>query len=287
MPELPELEALRRYLAPRLPGKTIGQVVVNRKECINAPPAKYAQVLAGATFTAVWRKAKTVICDLSNEISILVHLALGGDVVLRDTREHDPDTAQIVFAFRDGSALHFENLQLGNVHAVPTYRIGETRIGKLGPDALDELPDVDGLQALYGTKGAMMKPLLCNQALLSGLGNTWADEILFRARINPQTQAKALSKADFERLHQSMRECIRIGIEAEKARLAGEDGLELQIHGREGEPCPVCGSTIKKIKVGGSGTFLCGKCQRKKSVRKKSAAKKKAKKRKSTRKKGR
>lgn len=280
MPELPELEALRRYLAPRLPGKTIGQVVVNRKECINAAPAKYAQVLAGATFTAVWRKAKTVICDLSNDVSILIHLALGGDVVVRASKDHNPDIAQIVYAFRDGSALHFENLQLGNVHAVPTYRIGDTRIGKLGPDALDELPDVGGLQALYGTKGAMMKPLLCNQSLLSGLGNTWADEILFRARINPQTQAKALSRADFDRLHTSVRECIRIGIEAEEARLAGEGSPQPQIHGREGEPCPICGSAIKKIKVGGSGTFLCGKCQRKKSAPRKSAAKKKARKRK-------
>src|SRR5512136_1257345 len=116
MPELPEMEVLRRDLQARCVGKTIASVVVNRKECANLPPRLYEETLVGGAFSCFWRKGKTVIADLTNDRSLLVHLALGGQVLLKDTLEHDPVESQIVLGFTDGSALHFNRLMLGNVH---------------------------------------------------------------------------------------------------------------------------------------------------------------------------
>ena len=263
MPELPELERLRRYLEPRITGKTVASVTVNRRECINVPPAVYERALVGRTVSHVWRKGKTVIVDLTDDVCLLIHLALGGEVLVKDSAEHDAEKTQIVLGFVDGTALHFEQLMLGNVHVFPTYHLADTRVGTLGPDALDELPDADTLAGVYGTRGTIEKGLLLDQSLLCGLGNYYADEVLFRARISPESRGKALNAGDFERLHDAIQ-----GVLAE-ALDEGRPEFDRQVHGREGEPCPACGSEIKMIRIQNRATYLCRKCQRKKSVRRK------------------
>ena len=263
MPEGPELERVRRYLEPRIVGKRIAAVTVNRVECVNVPPAVYERALVGREVQHVWRKGKTVIADMSHDVSLLIHLALGGDVEVRDSAEHDPEATQVVLAFDDGEALHFSRLMLGNIHVFPTYHLAETRVGTLGADAIDELPDAEILAGLYATKGRGCKALLLDQALLCGIGNYYANEILFRAKINPETSGKALSAADIERLRGAIEAVMQEATEGPRGEFAR------QVHGREGEPCPECGAQIRLRRIQNRATYYCPKCQRKKSVRKK------------------
>jgi len=276
MPELPEMEVLCRGLQRYILGKTIAGTVVNRPECIRQTPAAYEAALVGGTVEAVWRRGKAVIVDLSNGWSVLIHLALGGEIVLKDSAAHDPAEAQIVLRFTDGTALHAQRLMLGNLPAVRTYDIALTRLRKVGPDALGEPLSADSLRTALGSKRGAMKPLLVDQSLLSGIGNLWSDEILFAARVHPATPANALSAADFERLSEAIRQVLTAAVDAGGAEqvsfLAGPEGgprpaAQLHVHGREGEPCSVCGSPIRTAKVSGKTAYLCGRCQRRKAQR--------------------
>jgi len=276
MPELPEVEVLCRALQQHLIGKTIAGTIVNQPACIRQTPEAYEAALVGGTVGAVWRKGKTVIVDLSNGWSVLIHLALGGHIVLRDTADHDPAEAQIVLRFTDGTALHAERLLLGNLPAVQTYDVALTRLRKTGPDALNEPLDGAALQAAIGGKRGAVKPPLIDQSVMAGIGNLWSDEILFAARLHPETPANALGAADFERLAAAIREVLTRAVEAGGAEqvsfLEGPEGgpaaeAQVQVHGREGEPCPICASPIRTAKVSGKTAFHCPKCQRKKAKR--------------------
>jgi formamidopyrimidine-DNA glycosylase len=258
VPELPELEMVRRYLREHCLGKTIAAVTVNQPACVNLPPAAYERAVAAATLDHVWRRGKTVIVDLSNQVSLIVHLALGGEVLLRDTPDHDPRQTQIVFTFTDGSALHFHQLRLGNVHAFPTYHLAATRLGKLGPDALNELPGTEQLQAIYGGSGKAIKELLLDQSLLCGIGNLYADEILFRAGLHPAARGKALGPPDFARLRTCIEQVLGDALRAQEP-----DGapFETRVYGRAGEPCTVCGSPVEGTRIANRSACFCPRCQ--------------------------
>ncbi len=258
MPELPELEMVRRYLDTHCLGKTLTGAVVNQPACINVPPTAYARCVADASIEHVWRRGKMVIMDLSNGVSLIVHLALGGEVLLKPSPDHDPAQTQIVLAFADGSALHFHQLRLGNVHAFPTYHLTTTRLGKLGPDALDELPAAEGLQGTYGSQGKPLKVLLLDQSLLCGIGNFYADEILFRARLHPTRRAKTLGPDDFVRLHDAIEQVLDAAL---RAKADGAAPFEAQVYGRTGEPCRRCGTPVEGLRIANRAAHFCPTCQ--------------------------
>jgi formamidopyrimidine-DNA glycosylase len=259
VPELPELEAVRRYLQEHCLGKTIAAVTVNQPVCVNLPPAAYERAVVGATLDHVWRRGKLAIVDLSNNVSLIVHLALGGEVLLRDAPDHDPKQTQIVFAFADGSALHFHQLRLGNVHAFPTYHLAATRLGKLGPDALNELPGPEQLQAVYGESGKAIKELLMDQSLVCGIGNFYADEILFRAGLHPTARGEALTGQDFDRLRACIEQVLSYALRAQEP---GSPPFETRVYGRAGQPCTVCGSPVERTRIANRSACFCPKCQR-------------------------
>ena len=258
MPELPELEMVRRYLADHCLGKTICGAVVNQPACVNVPPEAYERCLVGGALEHVWRRGKLVIIDLSNEVSLIVHLALGGEVLLKPTADHDATQTQIVLAFTDGSALHFHQLRLGNVHVFPTYHLAATRVGRLGPDALNELPDAKGLQAAYAAGAKPIKQLLLDQSLLCGIGNLYADEILFRAGLPPQARGKDLSPDDFNRLRASIAQVLT---DALRAKEPGGPAFEPNVYGRTDKPCRVCGAPIARIRLANRSAHFCPQCQ--------------------------
>jgi len=258
VPELPELEMVRRSLEARCLGKTIASAVVNQPACVNLPPPVYERVIVGGTIGYAWRKGKLVILDLSNGVSLVIHLALGGEVLLKDSSDHDPKATQIVLAFTDGTALHFHQLRLGNVHACPTYHLAATRVGKLGADALNELPTAERLQTLYGAARTGIKQLLLDQSLLCGIGNFHADEILFRAGIHPQAPGKSLAADQFTRLREAIRQVLE---EALRSKEPGAGEFEAQVYGRAGEACRACGSAIERLRIANRSAYCCPKCQ--------------------------
>jgi len=258
VPELPEVEMVRRYLEAHCLGKTVAGAVVNQPACINVPPTAYGRCIAGATLEHVWRKGKLVMVDLSNQVSLIVHLALGGEVLLRDTADHDPARTQIVLTFADGTALHFHQLRLGNVHVYPTYHLATTRLGRLGADALDELPSVAGLQALYGASGKPIKVLLLEQTLICGIGNLYGDELLFGAGLHPERRGKTLTGEEFVRLREAIAETLNAAL---RSRTPEAPPYEPHVYGRTGEPCRACGCTIQRLRLNNRSAHLCPTCQ--------------------------
>jgi formamidopyrimidine-DNA glycosylase len=258
VPELPELERVRRYLEAHCVGKTLTGAVVNQPACINVPPAAYERCVAGAVIEHVWRRGKTVVVDLSNGVSLIVHLALGGEVLLKESPDHDPARTQIALTFADGSALHFHQLRLGNVHAFPTYHLATTRLGKLGPDALDELPAAEALQAIYGAHGRPIKVLLLDQSLLCGIGNFYADEILFQARLHPERRGRTLTSEDFARLHDAVEQVLQAALRSQAEEAAP---FETQVYGRTGQPCRLCGHPIEQLRLANRSAHFCPACQ--------------------------
>lgn len=272
MPELPELEVLRRQMQRHLVGKAISRVCVNRKECVNLPPGSYAKAISGATITGVERKGKMAALHLDNGRTLVIHLGMGGQMLLRDTDEHDPDDTALVCSFGDATALHAHKLQLGNVHVVDTETLHEPdgRFGEVGLDALDDIRSPEQLRELLGSRRAAIKSMLTDQTLLSGIGNTYADEILFRAGMHPATKAADLNDETFGRLYGAIEEVLRGAVRSGGADHVGlhdrpeEACATLHVHQREGEPCPVCRTVIEATKVGGRTTFFCRGCQRRK-----------------------
>ena len=279
MPELPELEVLRRGLAKQVVGKTIADAIVNKEPCVEPKPPAYQKAMKGGKLIAARRKGKVALLDLDNGHTLLLHLGLGGRVVLRGTADHNPDDAPIVIVFADGSALHAEKLMFGNIHVLPTDKLAtDVRLGKAGPDALDDLPPAAELRDLYGARKSALKALLMDQSLLCGIGNMYADEILHRARLHPQTLGAQLKDEELARLHHAIRDALEAAIadggasETNFADLAGVEGrhyANLRVHGQADQPCLECGTKIKELRVGGRATFLCPKCQRKKPARRK------------------
>jgi formamidopyrimidine-DNA glycosylase len=259
VPELPELERVRRYLDERCRGRTLAGAVVNQPACVNLPLEAYDRCVAGATIEHVWRRGKMVLLDLSNGVSLVIHLALGGEVLLKDTADHDPGQTQIIFPFTDGSALHFHQLRLGNVHAFPTYHLSTTRLGKLGSDALTELPSAEGLQGLYGGQGRAIKALLLDQSLLCGIGNLYGDEVLFRAGLHPRRPGKSLTAEEFVRLRESIEGVLEAALRGQEP---GAAAYQPRVYGRTGEPCSDCGAAIERLRLDSRSAHYCPTCQR-------------------------
>lgn len=279
MPELPELEILRRSIRKRLVGRRITDVEVRKEPCVNLPPKKYRQAIAGATIADCTRKGKLCLVHLDNGNTIVVHLALGGLFVRGKEDDFEPDDIQVLYRLDDGSDLVAAKLMLGNVHVHPTATLQESdnRLAKMGRDALDDLPTVEEFEEICARSRTGAKAFLMDQGHICGLGNMYACEVLFEAGIHPQTELRALKADDVRRLHDAIPAVLKAAIEGGGATdtvwadLNGREGRHqerLKVFGREGEPCPRCGARVKMIRLATRATYYCPKCQRKRSVRK-------------------
>ena len=277
MPELPELEVLKRGLAKTVVGRRIVKVTVNKKECLNVSPDKYKQMVQGARIVGARRKGKMALLDLDNGNTLLIHLSLGGRVVLADPGEYQPNEVQIDYELDDGSHLLAAKLMLGNVHVLPTDKLKQdSRLAKMGRDALDDLPSADELAQMLAGKRAAIKAFLMDQTELAGIGNMYANEILFAARLDPRTEARALSRADVEKLHQAIQDVLKQAIadggasEGPFTDVHGKPGRaheRAQVMWRGGQECPECGGAIKEIRQANRASYFCPKCQKKKRAR--------------------
>jgi formamidopyrimidine-DNA glycosylase len=278
MPELPELEILRRSIESRLVGREITDVQVHKEPCINVPVRKYREAVIGGRITGASRKGKLCLVGLSNGNTLVIHLALGGMFVHGREADFDPKDVQIAYRLDDGTALMAMKLMLGNVHVQPTKTVyqSDRRLAKMGRDALDDLPTVEEFGEWFGGSKVGAKAFLMDQSSICGLGNMYACEVLFEAQVHPATELRALKRDDIERLHDAIPTVLKAAIAGGGATdmvwtdLDGREGthqMHLKVFGREGEPCPSCPSKIKVIRLASRSTYYCPKCQRKKSVR--------------------
>ncbi|HLB27432.1 MAG TPA: bifunctional DNA-formamidopyrimidine glycosylase/DNA-(apurinic or apyrimidinic site) lyase [Dehalococcoidia bacterium] len=282
MPELPEVETIRRDLTPRIVGRTIVEAWVspNAPKLVQAVPAGrqgepadvFCRRLAGRRIEELDRRGKYLLVRLGGGITWIVHLRMtGGLIHSRGGCEGLPDGRflRARFGLDDGAALCYVDLRrLGTMWLTDDE---SAVVGKLGPEPLGEAFGPRELHRLLEKRRAPVKAVLLDQGAIAGVGNIYADEALFEAGIRPSKPARALSRRAAERLHWAVRKVLMEALEDRGSSFRdyvdaeGEQGmhqLRVKVFRRTGEPCYACGTAIKRVKVGGRSTHYCPKCQR-------------------------
>lgn len=271
MPELPEVETVSRELreghprrGPSVVGRTIVGVRVRWPRTIGAPsPRALPPRLIGRTIEDVRRRGKYVVIQLDRG-ALLIHLKMSGDLTVVP-KDSPPDPhAHTVFRLSNGHELRFSDTRkFGRVYSVDSP---EEVTGPLGPEPLgpDFTPKCLG-ERLKARRRAL-KPLLLDQTFLAGLGNIYADEALYRARLHPLRRSDTLTPEEVRRLWRGIRDALQSGIRHNGASLdwvyrGGGFQNYFRVYQRTGEPCPRCGTPIRRIVIGQRGTHFCPNCQ--------------------------
>ncbi len=266
MPELPEVETIKRDLEKVILGKKITEVCVHNPTIIREPSVdKFKKGLTGVIIKNILRKGKVLILELSNGKSLVIHLRMTGQLVYPG----DAKKSRVSFHFSDGKTLDFNDQRLfAELRLLDDWRSLKFIQG-LGPEPFDL--NVDKFKVMLSGKKTKIKPLLMDQAFISGIGNLYAAECLFRAKIDPQRPANSLTdkekEALFKKIKEVLSEAIHYGGSSvdNYVRVSGKKGSYVAYHkvyGREGKPCLVCKAPIKRINLGGRGTYFCPRCQK-------------------------
>ncbi len=275
MPELPEVETIARDLnAAGLVGKTVSCAQVYWPRSIAVPsPTEFCRLMEGRRITAIGRRGKFLVFRLADGRSMLLHLRMSGR--LHHVPAEAPRLAHehVVLAFEDGSELRFHDTRkFGRVYLLDH---AEKILGRLGPEPLEPEFSAGRFLDMLAARSRLLKPLLLDQSFLAGLGNIYVDEALWEARIHPRRRSDSLSAAEVNALHAAVRRVLRRGIRNlgtslgtgkanfySVSRRRGRNRDALKVFRRTGEPCPRCGSEIRRIIVGQRSTHLCPRCQR-------------------------
>ncbi len=265
MPELPEVETIKRELEKAILGKKIMEVCVHNPAVIREPAVdKFKKGLEGVTIKNILRKAKVLILELSNGKSLVIHLKMTGQLVYPG----DGKKSRVGFRLSDGKTLDFNDQRLfGELRLLNDWRTLKFIQG-LGPEPFDLTEEE--FKKMLAAKKTKIKPLLMDQTFISGIGNLYAAEALFRARIHPARPAQSLSDKEKENLFKEIKDTLNEAIQHrgssidQYVQVSGRPGDYAKYHkayGREGKPCLVCKTSIKRISLGGRGTYFCPKCQ--------------------------
>ncbi|MCM8795993.1 MAG: bifunctional DNA-formamidopyrimidine glycosylase/DNA-(apurinic or apyrimidinic site) lyase [Candidatus Omnitrophica bacterium] len=266
MPELPEVETIKRELEKVVLGKKIIDVIINHPKVIKEPkPKDFVGALEGITIKAVIRRGKLLILELSSGKALCIHLKLTGQLIYPG----DAKSSRVSFKLSDGKFLDFRDLRvLGELRLISDWRSLKF-VKELGPEIF-ALTLEEFKKKLEGKK-TKIKILLMDQKFISGLGNLYAAEALFRARIHPERPAFSLSEKEKEKLFKEIKDTLLEAIQHKGSsvdayrQLSGEPGDYVRYHkvyDRQGKPCLVCKTPIKRIDLGGRGTYFCPQCQK-------------------------
>ena len=287
MPELPEVETVKRGLDRLLPGHTVASVKFDSPKSFPNSPADVNQFLRGARVLGVRRRAKVLLIDLTSGYTLVTHLKMTGQLVFDSPKEHFgaghpndslvahlPDkSTRVTLGFEDGSSLFFnDQRKFGWMRLLPTDTVTDLPfIAKLGPEPLEPGFTWQVLrERLKRRARSNIKAALLDQTVLAGVGNIYADEALWGAKIHPSTLVGQVSARQIQRLHQELLAVLRLSIDQGGSSnhtyvdAEGNRGSYMKfanVFRRDGQPCPRCGTTIAKLRVAGRGTHICPKCQ--------------------------
>jgi formamidopyrimidine-DNA glycosylase len=286
MPELPEVETIRRGLLPRVKGKKIAAVEVRKPKMVRGKRKEFVSFVKGKSFSGITRRGKLLIFSIANrERYMLVHLKMTGQLIYQSDKEtiaggHQwPPVAgnlpnkysHIIFTFADGSRLYFNDLrQFGYVHIV-NEKEKENVLTHYGLEPLRSDFTWEKFRAAMKGKTSILKASLLSQESIAGVGNIYVDEISFHARIRPQRRTSSLSEKELKALYEATKHVLtramKYGGTTFRDYLNAEGGKGnftqlLKVYGRGGEPCKRCGTVLKRVKVMGRGTVYCQTCQK-------------------------
>ena len=286
MPELPEVETIRRDLSRVLVGRRVKGLLVRKVNLLKNPRALFAKQLVGATVTQVGRRAKVLCLTLSSGYVLLMHLKMTGQLVWQSPHgalkvgghpiggvNGVPNKfTYITLELSDRAKLYFNDVrQFGYWRLVPLVDLPQV-LGHLGPEPLSPAFTIAALRgSLARRKRTSIKAALLDQTVVAGIGNIYADESLYTAKLKPSRRVGTLTKAELAKLYQAIRHVLTAAVRARGTSFNSYvDGLgrsgtyweKRLVYGRTGQPCPRCQRPIKKTVVAGRGTHYCSFCQK-------------------------
>jgi formamidopyrimidine-DNA glycosylase len=273
MPELPEVETIVNDLRPELVGRRFTNVSISWHRMVLQPSAsEFQRRLPGQTIKEIARKGKYLIFRLDSGESLILHLRMTGSLLLRQkTKAANSNVPYVraVFSLDNGRELLFvDRRKLGTLSLVQTEAELES---KLGPEPLEPSFSARVLAERLSRRNAPIKAVLCDQKVIAGIGNMYADEALFLARIHPLRPASSLSAEEVKRLHQAIRDVLRKAIGNRGASISdyrrpgGETGSQqyaFYVAHRGGQTCKLCATPIERIPLRDRGTYFCPRCQK-------------------------
>lgn len=271
MPELPEVETIVRSLRPKLEGKMIAGVEIGYSPIIGYPDAEtFAAELIGRTIQVVKRRGKYIVMEVTGEELLITHLRMSGRLIYTEADHEVEKHTHVIITLDDGHQLRFvEVRKFGRMFLLAKNDLRQAGgFAALGPEPLEL--SFAAFQNQIAEKTTKIKPLILNQEILAGIGNIYADEALFLSKLHPERQAHTLSTEDQEQLYHAIQHVLRQGIENRGTSKrdyvdgfgeVGGNQNHLQVYGREGEKCNLCGTVIVRIQVGGRSSHVCLNCQ--------------------------
>ena len=275
MPELPEVETVRRVLEPQLAGRTVAALIVNRPEIVAHPTAEqFAAAVIGEKITGMGRRGKYLSLLLESGARVLLHLRMTGRLLVTPSDYLKEKHTHMVFRLDNGNELRFmDTRRFGRFWLFqPGEKDTVSGASKLGPEPFDPDFAAGYLKEALGKRRRSIKECLLDQGVVAGIGNIYGDEILFAARIHPARPAASLTDGEWERLKLAVPAVLEKGIDGNRTtpeeylKGGGKEyrgGSFLQVYGREGHPCPHCGAAFQRIALAGRSSCYCPKCQEK------------------------
>ena len=278
MPELPEVETIRRDLDKEVVGRRIKTVDVTGMRSIRRHPNKrhFVTKLEGQKITAVERRGKYLLMRLDSGDILIVHLGMSGQLLrAKATREKPPKHTHVIISFTQGGQLRYVDPRtFGELFVTTPEELADQipELSHLGFDPIDDVMSWARFGDLFHAKRAKLKGLLMDQKFVAGIGNIYSDEILFTAGLRYDRQSDTLSAQEVRRLYRAMGETLQDAIKHRGSSLADQQYRDIhgeigeyqtlhKVYDREGEPCPRCRSPIHKVKTSGRSHFLCEQCQ--------------------------
>jgi formamidopyrimidine-DNA glycosylase len=274
VPELPEVETIASDLRPHLVGRVIVRCELGFPNIVRHPePEVFIDSIVGLRITAVGRRGKYILIHLVDDLLLVVHLGMSGQLRLVEAATTLAAHTHAVFDLDDGRQLRYRDprrfgrLLLGTEPALLDSRA----MPPLGPEPIDPGFGADDMYQRFRRRRAPLKAVLLDQATIAGVGNIYADESLHRARLRPDRIAGSLSKKSVRRLHDSLRESLLVAIQNRGSSVDtyrdawGEFGGQqekLLVYGRAGEPCFTCGRPLSLVRIAGRSSVFCRRCQR-------------------------
>lgn len=272
MPELPEVETVRRGLERLVKGRTVTDIEIRYPKMVLTGADEMKLTLVGQTIEAVGRRGKYLIFDFGRQ-AMISHLRMEGKYLLFKEQVPENKHFHFFFTLNDGSTLVYQDVRkFGTFELLAKSQEAAYFLSKkIGPEPTVQEFRLAPFERAVGTSKKLIKSLLLDQRLVAGLGNIYADEVLWAAKVHPERMANTLKKAEIKRLHDETIRILQLGIEKGGSTIRtyknalGLDGTMqhyLQVYGMIGQPCPRCGEAIQKIQVGGRGSHFCPKCQK-------------------------
>lgn len=274
MPELPEVETVKRVLEPQIQGLTIENITARRPEVIAHPSLnEFCGRLAGQSVSSMSRRGKFLLILLESGDRLIIHLRMTGCFLLAPSDFPEEKHTHLIIRLDNGRELRFSDTRrFGRLWLIKSGEADTySGIAKLGREPFDPAFSGEYLIGCFGNRKKTIKECLLEQSAIAGIGNIYSDEILFNAKLHPARRANTLTKEEWARLAAVIPRLLSYFIE--KNKITPEEYLEtkgkdyrntpfLQVYGKEGEPCPVCGEPLRRLVIGGRSSTFCPNCQK-------------------------